>query len=144
MQQIFGIPISYIVLILEVIVLIVLVVGWIYGARRKDFNLHHKAVYFVALVHMLTVGVWMIPRAVDRLSLMLANPIMNWYQIVHDIVGILAIGLGVLLVVIFLIRSGMPGKLLRRTRPLMFLTVGTWIIAFVLGIYWFLLAWVLI
>jgi hypothetical protein len=144
MQQIFGIPISYIVLILEVIVLIVLVVGWIYGARRKDFNLHHKAVYFVALVHMLTVGVWMIPRALERLSLMLANPIMNWYQIVHDIVGILAIGLGVLLVVIFLARSGMPIKLLKQTRPLMFLTLGTWIIAFVLGVYWFLLAWVLI
>ena len=144
MQQIFGIPISYIVFILEVIVLIVLVVGWIYGARRKEFNLHHKAVYFVALVHMITVGVWMIPRALERLSLMLANPIMNWYQIVHDIVGILAIGLGVLLVVIFLIRSGMPIKLLKLTRPLMFLTVGTWIIAFVLGVYWFLLAWVLI
>jgi len=144
MQQIFGIPISYIVLILEVIVLIVLVVGWTYGARRKDFNLHHKAVYFVVLVHMLTVGVWMIPRALERLSLMLANPIMNWYQIVHDIVGILAIGLGVLLVVIFLARSGMPVKLLKQTRPLMFLTLGTWIIAFVLGVYWFLLAWVLI
>ncbi len=144
MQQIFGIPISYFVLILEVIVLIVLVVGWIYGARRKDFNLHHKAVYFVALVHMLTVGIWMIPRALDRLSLMLANPIMNWYQIVHDIVGILAIGLGVLLVVIFLVRSGMPTKLLKLTRPLMFLTIGTWIIAFVLGVYWFVLAWVLI
>ncbi len=144
MQQLFGIPISYFVLILEVIVLIVLVVGWIYGARRKDFNLHHKAVYFVALVHMLTVGVWMIPRALDRLSLMLANPIMNWYQIIHDIVGILAIGLGVLLVVIFLVRSGMPIKLLKRTRSLMFFTVGTWIIAFILGVYWFLLAWVLI
>ncbi len=144
MQQLFGIPISFIVLILEVIVLIVLVVGWIYGARRKDFNLHHKAVYFVALVHMLTVGVWMIPRALERLSLMLANPIMNWYQIVHDIVGILAIGLGVLLVVIFLVKSGLPIKLLKQTRPLMFLTIGTWIIAFVLGVYWFLLAWVLI
>lgn len=144
MQQLFGIPISYFVLILEVIVLIVLVVGWIYGARRKDFNLHHKAVYFVALVHMLTVGIWMIPRALDRLSLMLTNPIMNWYQIVHDIVGIFAIGLGVLLVVIFLVRSGMPIKLLKQTRPLMFLTIGTWIIAFVLGVYWFLLAWVLI
>ncbi|MHA1576130.1 MAG: hypothetical protein ACTSU3_02095 [Candidatus Thorarchaeota archaeon] len=144
MQQIFGIPISYIVLVLEVIVLIVLIVGWIYGARRMDFNLHHKAVYFIALVHMITVGVWMIPRAIERLSLMLADPIMNWYQIVHDIVGIIAIGLGVLLVLIFLIRSGMPLKLLKSTRPLMFLTIGTWIIAFILGVYWFLLAWVLV
>ncbi|MFW9810801.1 MAG: hypothetical protein ACFFE6_15615, partial [Candidatus Thorarchaeota archaeon] len=126
------------------IVLVVLVIGWLYGARRMHFKLHHKAVYFVALIHLLTVGVWMIPQAIDRLSIMLLNPVMNWYQIVHDIVGLLAIGLGVLLVVVFLIKSGMPLKLLKRTRPLMFLTIGTWVIAFVLGVYWFLLAWVLI
>ena len=144
MQQLFGIPISYIVLILEVIVFIVLIAGWIYGARRKDFNLHHKAVYFVALVHMLTVGVWMIPRALERLSFMMADPIQNWYQIVHDVTGMLAIVLGVLLVAIFLVKAGMPIKLLKSTRPLMFITVGTWVIAFLLGVYWFLLAWVLI
>ncbi|MHA1949810.1 MAG: hypothetical protein ACXAAO_07765 [Candidatus Thorarchaeota archaeon] len=144
MQQIFGIPIAYIVLILEVVVLLVLAIGWIYGSRRMNYNLHHKAVYFVALVHMITVGVWMIPRAVERLSFMLADPIQNWYQIVHDVVGIFAIALGVLLVVVFLVKTGMPLNLLKLTRPLMFLTVGTWIIAFVLGVYWFILAWVLI
>jgi hypothetical protein len=143
-QQLFGIPIAYIVLILEVIVLLVLAIGWIYGSRRMNYNLHHKAVYFVALVHMLTVGVWMIPRALERVSFMIADPIRNWYQIVHDVVGILAIALGVLLVIAFLIRTGMPLKLLKRTRPLMFLTVGTWVIAFILGVYWFLLAWILI
>lgn len=142
MQSIFGIPVAYLVLILEVAVLLVLIIGWIYGARRKDFNLHHKAVYFVAFVHMLTVGLWMIPRALERLSFMLSNPIANWYQIVHDVVGILAIGLGVLLVLVFLVKSGMPLKLLKRTRPLMFLTIGVWIIAFALGVYWFLIAWI--
>ncbi|MFW9981150.1 MAG: hypothetical protein ACFFE3_04425 [Candidatus Thorarchaeota archaeon] len=144
MQQIFGIPIPYIVLILEVIVFIVLMIGWLYGSRRMNFKLHHKAVYSVALIHLLTVGVWMIPQAFSRLTIMLMNPIMNWYQIVHDVVGILAIGLGVILSVVFLAKSGMPLKLLKRTRPLMFLTIGTWIIAFVLGVYWFMLSWVLI
>jgi len=142
MQLIFGIPISYFVLVLEVVVLIVLAIGWTFGSRRMNYKLHHKAVYFVALVHMITVGIWMIPQALQRVSIILANPIMNWYQIVHDIVGILAIGLGVLLVIIFLVKSGMPLKLLKRTRPLMFLTIGIWIIAFILGVYWFLLAWV--
>jgi len=108
------------------------------------FKLHHKAVWFVALMHFLTVGFWMIPRALERLSFMLANPILNWYQIVHDIVGTLAISLGVILVLVFLVKSGMPLKLLKRTRPLMFLTIGVWMIAFALGIYWFLLAWVLV
>ena len=144
MQQLFGIPIAYIVLFLEVIVLLVLTIGWIYGARRTDYNLHHKAVYFVVLVHMLTVGVWMIPQAIARIPFMLGDPIANWYQIVHDVIGMLAIVLGVLLVIVFLIKTGMPLKLLKSTRPLMFVTIGTWIIAFLLGVYWFLLAWILI
>jgi len=144
MQEFFGVPIPYFVLILELVIVVVLMIGWIYGARRMKFKLHHKAVWFVALAHFLTVGFWMIPRAFERLSFMLANPILNWYQIVHDIVGILAIGLGVILVLIFLVKTGMPLKLLKRTRPLMFLTIGVWLIAFMLGIYWFILAWVLV
>jgi hypothetical protein len=142
MQAIFGIPIPHLVLVLEIVVLVALLLGWIYGASRMNFKLHHKAVYFVVLIHILTVGLWMIPRALERLSIMLANPITFWYQIVHDIVGILAIGLGAILVILFLIRSGMPLKLLKRTRPFMFLTIGVWIIAFILGVYWFLIAWV--
>jgi len=142
MQTILGVPVSYLVLFLEIIVLIVLLIGWIFGARRMNFKLHHKAIYLVVLMHILTVGIWMIPRSIERLSVMLSNPIMFWYQIVHDIVGILAIGLGAVLVVLFLIKSGMPLKLLKRTRPFMFLTIGVWIIAFILGVYWFLVAWI--
>jgi hypothetical protein len=142
LQTILGIPVSYFVLFLEIIVLLALLIGWRYGASKMNFNLHHKAVYLVVLIHILTVGLWMIPRAIERLAVMLSNPITFWYQIVHDIVGILAIGLGAALVILFLIRSGMPLKLLRRTRPFMFLTVGVWVIAFVLGVYWFLVAWI--
>ena len=144
MQELLGIPISYLVLILELFIVIVLMIGWIYGSRRMNFKIHHRAVWFVALVHFLTVGFWMIPRALERLSFMLSNPLANWYQILHDTVGIMAIGLGVVLVIIFLVKTGMPLKLLKRTRPLMFLTIGTWILAFILGFYWFLLAWVII
>ncbi|MFW9787759.1 MAG: hypothetical protein ACFFE2_12710 [Candidatus Thorarchaeota archaeon] len=144
MQEILGIPIPYLVLILEIIVLITLLIGWRYGASRMNFRLHHQAVYLVVLIHILTVGFWMIPSAIGRLSLMLNNPVVFWYQIAHDIVGILAIVLGAILVTLFLIRRGMPLKLLKRTRPLMFLTIGVWIIAFVLGFYWFLRAWILL
>jgi hypothetical protein len=142
MQTILGIPVPYLVLILEIIVLIALIVGWRYGASRMNFDLHHKAVYLVVLIHILTVGFWMIPRALDRLTIMLSNPITFWYQIVHDIFGILAIGLGAILAILFLIKRGMPLKLLKRTRPFMFLIIGVWIIAFILGLYWFLIAWV--
>jgi hypothetical protein len=141
-QEILGIPLPYLVLVLEAIILVILLIGWRYGASRKKFKLHHKAVYLVVLVHILTVGLWMIPRSIERLSIMLSNPVAFWYQIVHDIVGILAIGLGAILVILFLIRKGMPLKLLKRTRPFMFATIGVWIIAFILGLYWFLVAWV--
>ena len=144
MQELLGIPIPYLVLILELFIVIVLMVGWIYGARRMNFKTHHRAVWFVVLLHFLTVGFWMIPRAIERMSFMLTNPLANWYQILHDTVGILAIGLGIVLVIIFLVKTGMPLKLLKRTRPIMFLTIGIWIIAFILGLYWFLLAWVII
>jgi len=141
MQSIFGIPIAFLVLGLEITILLILVIGWLYGARRKKFKFHHKAVWFVVLVHILTVGLWMIPIALERLTLALSNPLLYWYQIVHDIVGLLAIGLGAILVAVFLVKGGMPWKLIKKTRPLMFLTIGTWIVAFLLGFYWFLLAW---
>lgn len=139
MQEILGIPISYLVLILELIIAFVLMIGWIYGARKMKFKIHHRAVWFVVLVHFFTVGFWMIPRALDRLSFMLGNPLANWYQILHDAIGILAISFGVVLVIIFLVKTGMPLKLLKRTRPFMLLTIITWILAFALGLYWFLL-----
>ena len=142
MQEVLGIPVSYLVLVLEITVLAVLLIGWRFGASRKNFKFHHKAVYFVVLIHILTVGLWMIPRSIDRLSVMLSNPITFWYQIVHDVIGILALGLGAILVILFLIKSGMPVKLLKRTRPFMFLTIGVWIIAFILGVYWFVIAWI--
>ena len=142
MQTLFGIPIPHLVLVLEVVVLLVLLIGWRYGASRMNFKLHHKAVYLVVLFHILTVGLWMIPQSIERLAVMMSNPIMFWYQIVHDIVGILALGLGAILVIIFLVKTGMPLKLLKRTRPFMFLTIGVWVIAFLLGVYWFLSAWI--
>jgi len=141
MQSILGIPIAFLVLGIEIIILLVLLLGWVYGARRMDFKLHHKAVWFVVFLHILTVGLWMIPIAFARLTLALSNPLLYWYQIVHDTVGLLAIGLGAILVVMFLLKGGMPLKLLKKTRPFMFLTIGIWIIAFFLGFYWFLLAW---
>ncbi|MFW9957977.1 MAG: hypothetical protein ACFFCT_07900 [Candidatus Odinarchaeota archaeon] len=141
MQSILGIPIPFLVLGIEIIILLVLILGWIYGARRMDFKLHHKAVWFVVFLHILTVGLWMIPIAIARLTLALSNPLLYWYQIVHDTVGLLAIGLGAILVVMFLVKGGMPLKLLKKTRPFMFLTIGIWIIAFFLGFYWFLLGW---
>jgi hypothetical protein len=64
-----------------------------------------------------------------------------WWQIAHEILGGLALILGVVLVVLFFVRRGMPLKLLKRARPFMFLTIGVWLIAFLFGLYWWSVAY---
>jgi hypothetical protein len=136
--------IAMVVMVTETILLIALMTSWLYGARRMDFKTHHWGVYPVVLVHSITVGLWMIPIAMGRLPLMLADPITNWYQILHDMLGFVGIGLGIILSLLYAVRRDMPLKLLKRTRPIMFLTIGVWLAAFILGFYWFLLGYVII
>ncbi len=119
------------ILFLEIALMIILIIGWIYGARRMDFNFHHKAVYLVVAVHLVSVLLWMIP---------LTRTIL-WWQIVHELIGGTAIVMGIVLVILFIVRKGMPLKLLKRTRPFMFLTIGLWLISFLFGIYWWSVAY---
>ncbi|MFW9920985.1 MAG: hypothetical protein ACFFED_15400 [Candidatus Thorarchaeota archaeon] len=136
--------IAMIVMAIETILVIGLMVGWLYGARRMDFKTHHRAVYPIVLIHSITVGFWMIPIAIARLPIMLANPMAFWYQIVHDMIGFAGIALGIILALLYAFKRDMPLKLLKKTRPIMFLTIGVWSAAFILGLYWFLLGYVLI
>ncbi|MFW9907427.1 MAG: hypothetical protein ACFFEF_02525 [Candidatus Thorarchaeota archaeon] len=136
--------IAFVIMITETVLLSALIIGWLYGARRMDLKLHHRVVYPVVLVHFLTVGLWMIPIALGRVSIMLADPIGNLYQIIHDTLGILGIGLGIVLTIMFAFKRDMPIKLLKKARPLMFLTIGVWILAFILGAYWYLVGHVLV
>lgn len=136
--------IAMIVMVVETILVVALMIGWLYGARRMDFKTHHRAVYPIVLIHSITVGAWMIPVAIGRLPIMLANPMAFWYQIVHDMLGFVGISLGIILALLYVFKRDMPLKLLKRTRPIMFLTIGVWLVAFVLGLYWFLLGYVLI
>ncbi|MFW9887659.1 MAG: hypothetical protein ACFFER_05715 [Candidatus Thorarchaeota archaeon] len=32
-------------LVIEVLMIMVLLIGWVYGSRRLNFRLHHRAVY---------------------------------------------------------------------------------------------------
>ena len=61
--------IAMIVMVIETILVVALMVGWLYGARRMDFKTHHRAVYPIVLIHSITVGVWMIPIAIGRLPI---------------------------------------------------------------------------
>ena len=136
--------IAMIVMVTETILVVALMISWLYGARRMDFKTHHRGVYPVVLIHSITVGLWMIPIAIGRLPIMLADPITNWYQITHDMLGFVGIGLGIILALLYAFKRDMPLNLLKRTRPIMFLTIGVWLAAFFLGFYWFLLGYILI
>ncbi|NWF95005.1 MAG: hypothetical protein HXY34_02585 [Candidatus Thorarchaeota archaeon] len=127
------------VLVLECVMMIVVAIGWWYGARRLDFRLHHRAVYSIILIHLLGVSLWMIPQALSALPLVMANPQTYWYVIVHDTLGILTIGMALILVVAFLIRPDLPLRLLRRARPIMIIVLTTWTVTFLFGAAMFVL-----
>ena len=122
------------VLMIETVVVVVLLIGWYFGARRLNFNLHHGVVYSIIVAHILTLGLWMIPIASGALPFLLTDPVRFWRPLAHFILGILALVFGIILGILFLIKRDIPLKLLRSARPLMILTLALWIISFVLGL----------
>lgn len=122
------------VLLIESIVVLVLLIGWYFGARRLNFNLHHGVVYSIVVAHVLTLSLWMIPIASGAIPFLLTDPVRFWRPLSHFILGLLALVFGLVLGLIFLIKRDIPLKLLRRARPLMILTISLWIISFVLGL----------
>jgi hypothetical protein len=121
------------VLLVESIILLILIMGWIYGARRLNFNLHHVAVYTIIVAHILTLSLWMLPIASGVMPFLLTNPLRFWRPLTHFILGSLALVFGMILGIIFLIKRDIPLNLLRRARPLMILTLSLWVLSFVLG-----------
>jgi hypothetical protein len=134
-------PVASIVLAVETVIVIVLLIGWLFGARRLEFTLHHWAVYSIVLIHSITVGIWMIPRALSFVSYIIADPVGNWPLILHDTLGIVAVLLGIIVGVTFLIRRDMPLKLLKRFRPVMLVILVLWITTFFLGFVVYVIGW---
>lgn len=129
-------------LVIEVLIIIVLLIGWLYGARRLDFRVHHRAVYSIVLVNSLIVGIWMIPQAISLASFGYFDDLStSWHQILHDTLGLIAVALSIVVSAVFVVRRDMPLKLLKRTRPLMILILILWIITFVLGVLAYTIFW---
>ena len=124
--------ISMVVLLAEIILILVLGIGWIFGARRLDLKRHHWAIYGVLAVHLITVFLWMIPSGSSWIWIPSEG---NLFLFAHAVLGIIPIILGIVVVVAFLITPGMPLKLLRKTKPLMFVILALWFIAFIMGLY---------
>jgi hypothetical protein len=129
-------------LVIEVLIIIVLLIGWLYGARRLDFRVHHRAVYSIVLVNSLIVGLWMIPQAINLASFGYFDDFStSWHQILHDTLGLIAVALSIVVSAVFVVRRDMPLRLLKRTRPLMILILILWIITFVFGVLAYTIFW---
>ncbi len=135
MQMLTGGQIATIVFVVESIVFLSVMIGWLYGARRMDYDTHHRFIYPAMLIHVITVSLWMIPRAMQLAEEgLFDDPVGNWYQIVHDAIGFVAIALGLIIALTFLVKSDMPLNILQKAKPLMWVTLGLWLVSFVLGI----------
>ena len=139
MLQTPGIEISITVMVVETLMLIAIFVGWYRGARRLDFKLHHLAVYSIVLVHVVNVALWMIPQALSISGEVFGNPVRFWYVILHDSLGIITLMLAIVLVLLFILKPGMPLRILRRARPVMIIVLIVWIVTFAIGGLVFLL-----
>ncbi|RDE14150.1 MAG: hypothetical protein C4K47_04875 [Candidatus Thorarchaeota archaeon] len=127
--------IAIISLIAATVTILLLLFGMSRGAKRQKFKLHHVVVYSAVVIQLLLVIFWMFPRLLWLISFgILGDLIGNWYIIVHEIVGFLALGIGLVISVIFLIKPGMPPALVKKTRRWMWVVLILWIIAFLFGI----------
>jgi hypothetical protein len=125
---------AVIVLVLESALIFTLLMGWLFGARRLNLTIHHRVVYSVVLIHLVSVGSWMIPRGILILPSLLGNPVAFLPQLVHDTLGFLAVILSILLVVIFAFYRNLQLGILRKARPIMILTLILWMLVFALGL----------
>jgi hypothetical protein len=120
-----------------------LLLGWLMGVKQKKIKTHHLAVYSVVVLQLVVSILWMIPRSLWFISMgILSDPIGNWYIILHDMIGFTALGLGLVLSLIFLVKPSTPPKVVKSTRRLMMITLVLWLIAFALGIVNFIVGYI--
>jgi len=125
--------IPLIVLLLESILGILLFLGWFLGARRLNIQLHHWMVYSATSIHLFIWFLWMFPKSLASLPSALSNPLARILPLAHWTSGLIALSLSLLIAIIFLFNRDIPLALLRRVRPLMIITIISWLIAFILG-----------
>ena len=122
---------SSIILFAEIALILVLGLGWVFGSRRLNLKRHHRAIYSVLGLHLITVFLWMIPSG----SNWIWNPSSgSWLLFVHAILGIIPIILGIIVIIAFIITPGMPLQLLRKAKPAMIAILILWVVAFILGL----------
>lgn len=140
--QLTAFDIALVSLIAGAVAVLLLLLGFLVGVKRRKIKTHHLGVYSTVVIQLLVAIFWMIPRSLYFISMgLLSDPVGSWHTIVHIVVGFLALGLGLVISLIFLLKPGMPPKLVKSTRPLMKITLVLWLTAFILGIVSFVVGY---
>lgn len=121
-------------LIVQIVVFVLLVVGFYYK-RRQKFRWHGIVMASAVVLHLVTIFAVMIPSFVLAIvpEFIIPEPLMlvSMAGLFHGVFGIAAVGLGIYLVAAWGFRRDVQGCFKRKR--IMDLTITVWLIALLLG-----------
>lgn len=121
-------------LALQIIVFILLVVGFYYK-RRQKFRLHGLVMASAVGLHLITILAVMIPSFVLAIvpEYIVPEPLMlvSLAGLFHGVLGLAAVGLGIFLVAAWGFKKNVQGCFARKR--IMDLTITLWFVALILG-----------
>jgi uncharacterized membrane protein YozB (DUF420 family) len=121
-------------LALQIVVFVLLVVGFYYK-RRQKFRLHGTVMASAVALHLITVLAVMIPSFVLAIipEYIFPEPLMlvSLAGLMHGVLGLITVGLGIYLVAAWGFRRNVQGCFARKR--IMDLTITLWFVALILG-----------
>lgn len=120
-------------LILQIVVIAILLAGAYYAKRKRNFNIHGKAMSVALVLNIVGMLFVMAPRLISSLSYLVStvNQLPSMLTIIHPIFGGLAEILG-----LFAVATLRPcgSKMGKNVRNLMIVTFALWVVAFLFGV----------
>lgn len=108
------------VLLTEIIVVIMLIVGWYFGARKLNIDFHHYMVYSATIIAVFIFIIWMGPKVFpDRFFSIISNFPETYKATIHMILGLITLILMITVSTLFLVNRDININRLKRYKPLM-------------------------
>ncbi|MFX0211795.1 MAG: hypothetical protein ACFFDT_37810, partial [Candidatus Hodarchaeota archaeon] len=108
-----NLQVAEITLILEILMFVLIFIGWFYGSRRLNIYLHHRIVYPIIFINGVAIYFQMIAGGIRAIHFgLLLHPFegTNWLRIVHMILGATTMILVFILLLIFFLEPELPLK----------------------------------
>ena len=114
------------ILIAEIILMVLLFIGWYKGARRLNIDLHHYIVYSVTIIANFLFLIWMAPKiTVDRYFSIISNFPDTYKPTIHMTLGLIVLILMITVSGIFIVNRDININRLKRYKPLMIIIAIT-------------------